>query len=138
MADEIQCDNCGAVISVEDLFCGECGVPRPVTEAAEPWKTYEPAVEEAVPTSDPSPSLSPASVDTRWRVSFTVLLVLGGLACLASLVAFLLVGSIGGDTTTPTEDWLISAFCCLLPLGGAGAVLAAASAAIWYSRVRSR
>ena len=138
MAGASQCDSCGAVLSVEDLFCGECGVPRPVAEAIEPSTAYEPAVEEAKPALDPSPDPSSAAMDTRWRVSFTVLLVLGGLACLAGLVAFLLFGSIGGDTTTPAEDWLISAFCCLLPIGGAGAVLAAAGAAIWYTRVRSR
>jgi hypothetical protein len=69
-------------------------------------------------------------------VAFPVLLVLGILACLFGLAAFLLFGSTGSDTTTPAEDWLIGAICCLLPIGGLGAILLAFGGAIWYTRIR--
>lgn len=71
-------------------------------------------------------------------MAFVVLVGLGIMICLAGVLGFLLFGSIGGDTTTVQEDWLISALCCLLPVGGTGAILAMAGAAIWYTRVRSR
>jgi hypothetical protein len=63
---------------------------------------------------------------------------LGVLACLSGLLGFLRLGSIGGETTTVQEDWLIAAICCLLPLGGAGILLAAVGGTIWYSRQRHR
>jgi hypothetical protein len=63
---------------------------------------------------------------------------LGVLACLGGLLGFLLLGSIGGEATTVQEDWLIAALCCLLPLGGAGILLAAVGATIWYARQRPR
>jgi hypothetical protein len=149
MADLIQCENCGAVLAKEDVFCGECGAPRPrEPSAAEPAAGAPQVVPEppiAVPPSldaSPPPSATPSeglssATEARWRVATIVLIGLGILACLAGLVGFLLVGSIGGDTTTQQEDWLISALCCLLPIGGTGAILAAAGAAVWYARLRS-
>jgi hypothetical protein len=78
------------------------------------------------------------AAEARWRVATIVLVGLGILACLAGLISFLIVGSVGGDTTTQQEDWLIGALCCLLPVGGTGAILAAAGAAVWYTRLRSQ
>ena len=95
------------------------------------------------PDVPPAPSATPSeetldAARARWRVATIVLIGLGILACLAGLAGFLLVGSIGGDTTTRQEDWLISALCCLLPVGGAGAILAAVGAAVWSLRLRSQ
>jgi hypothetical protein len=73
---------------------------------------------------------------TGWRVAFVVLLVLGVLTCLAGLLAFVLFGSMPGENTTVQEDWLFSAFCCLLPIGGIGLVMLAAGVTIWFSRLR--
>lgn len=168
MADLRQCDNCGAVLDKEDVFCGECGAPNPsLAEASEPVATepraapdadtgVEPlpdappepdpdASTEPLPDVLPAPPLSPAappkpptSAETGWRVAFAVLLIVGILACLAGVLGFVLSGVIGGDTTTKQEDWLIGALCCLLPIGGTGALLAVVGAVIWYSRLRSR
>ena len=69
-------------------------------------------------------------------MAFVVLLVLGVLACLAGLLAFVLFGSMPGENMTVQEDWLYSAFCCLLPVGGTGLVLLAAGVTIWFSRLR--
>jgi hypothetical protein len=73
---------------------------------------------------------------TSWRVAFVVLLVLGVLSCLAGILAFVLFGSMPGENTTVQEDWLFSAFCCLLPIGGAGLLMLAAGVTIWFSRLR--
>lgn len=138
MAERLQCDNCGAILLREDQFCGECGAPRPAPpEAVEPSPAPEPKRPPSVPPVPPSTQPN-SSAEVRWRVASIVLLVLGVLACLAGLIAFALVGSIGGETTTVEEDWLFSAFCCLLPIGGTGAILAAVGAVIWYTRLKRR
>jgi hypothetical protein len=152
MADLSQCDNCGAVLAKDDVFCGECGAPSasppsPMGIAAEEM----PAVPEPVLAEEPAPDTPPApspgaapltqpseASEAGWRVATIVPLGLGLLACLAGLLTFLIVGSIGGTTTTPQENWLLSTLCCLLPLGGTGVVLAAVGAAIWYTRLRGR
>jgi hypothetical protein len=151
MADLFQCDNCGAVLAKDDVFCGECGAPRasppsPIGIAADqPPEVPEPVLaEEPAPHIPPTSSPGPAPLaepsdasEAGWRVATIVPVGLGLLACLAGLLTFLIVGSIGGTTTTPQENWLLSALCCLLPLGGIGVILAAVGAAIWYTRLRS-
>jgi hypothetical protein len=103
----------------------------------EPFTTIASALDDS-----PSPSTTAAgtsgAAETRWRIAAIVLVGLGLLACLAGLVGFLLVGLIGGDTTTKQEDWLFGTLCCLLPVGGAGAILVALGAAAWYTRLRSQ
>jgi hypothetical protein len=151
MNQATQCQNCGAALGEEDIFCGECGAPHlPAAEVGEsgvtePPPAPEPDVTEPSPDLPPTPepelpaeAKPPASSDTGWRLAIVVLGVLGALACLAGLLAFLIVGSVGGDTTTKQEDWLIAALCCLLPVGGIGLLLVAAAAVVWYTRLRSR
>jgi hypothetical protein len=159
MAVPIQCENCGAILAEEDVFCGECGAPRaslgeviepaagePVAApeldtAAEPTAGAEPLPDRpTAPRPSPPPPLERPSGSSKagWRVAFFVLVGMGVIACLAALLAFLIVGLTEGDNTTPQEDWLIATLCCLLPVGGMGAALAAAGAAIWYTRLRDR
>jgi hypothetical protein len=137
MAEQVQCHNCGAVLLAEDVFCGECGAPRaPSTEPAEPVEAEQPAP----PVLPPAPtSAQPTSpTGTGWRVAFIVLVVLGAIACIAGILVFVLVGSLESEAMTPQEDWLYSALCCLLPIGGTGAILAASGGLIWYTRLRER
>jgi hypothetical protein len=166
MADQTQCDNCGALLSAEDLFCGECGAPRLVVAAAAEIVALEASAPTentrlpellageaepqpvapgaAAPGSGPGAGISqpPAAASSAsgegWRVVAVLLLGVGVLACLGGLAGFLLVGLIGGETTTALENWLIGALCCLLPVGGAGAILAAVGGTLWYIRLRSR
>jgi hypothetical protein len=151
MSGTSQCENCGALLVEEDVFCGECGAPRPIVpEQPEPAAQQEPPVPqsqfpgpESIPGVPPEPTPAPVPAPakdsaTGWRVTVIALIAIGAVACISGLMAFLLFGSIGGDTTTVQEDWLFSAVCCLLPIGGAGAILLGAGAIIWYVRLRNR
>jgi hypothetical protein len=71
-------------------------------------------------------------------VAFFVLIILGAIACLAGVAAFLLFGLTDSDVATPQENWLYATFCCLLPIAGSGALLLLGSLGIWYSRLRDR
>ena len=63
---------------------------------------------------------------------------MGFVLCLGGVVAFLLFGLMEGENTTPAEDWLYSALCCLLPIGGTGAILATVGLVLWSLRLRDR
>lgn len=131
MAEASECNNCGALLTEEDLFCGECGAPR----------TVPPAVDDLEVTPEPgaSPTASRARPATGgWRLSFVLLLVLGVLACLIAMAAFVLFGVTPTEDFTPTENWLFSAFCCLLPIGAISVALFMAGSAIWFTRLRDR
>jgi hypothetical protein len=144
MAEVTQCPNCGAVFVKEDIFCGECGAPRPSLEElgepvasppAEPIAGPEPPLPPLIPPTT-SDARIPSSAKAGWRAAFIVLVVLGAIACVVGLAAFLVFGSMPSEATTPQEDWLYSAICCLLPIGGTGGLLLIAGLAIWYTRVR--
>jgi hypothetical protein len=49
---------------------------------------------------------------------------------------FLVAGSLEDESMTVLENWLFSAFCCGLPIGGVGAGFLAGAVAIWYRRLR--
>jgi hypothetical protein len=147
MAALIQCKNCGAVLASEDVFCGECGAPNPATEESlEPAAVEQPVAPPpasplpAPPPAEPIPAapVQPKPSAMGWRVAFIALVVLGVIACLSGLLVFVLFGSMEGENTTPAEDWLFSALCCLLPIGGSGVILVASGAAIWFARLRDR
>lgn len=121
MAETTQCENCGAALTADDQFCGECGAPRRLPDNGHGAR---------LDTSAPSHS----SRLVRWRVAVVVLVNLGILACLAGVLGFLLFGSIGGEELTAQENWLIASVCCLLPIGGLGALLLAVGATLWYTR----
>ena len=144
MAGSMQCDNCGALLAEEDVFCGECGAPQP-GPGSTPGPAADPAVTEAPgpilvpPVSEPvAPASDPSSAKIGWRVAVIALLTMGFVLCLGGVVAFLLFGLMEGENTTPAEDWLYSALCCLLPIGGTGAILATVGLVLWSLRLRDR
>lgn len=130
-----QCDNCGAVLTKDDLFCGECGAPRPVSSEGEEASPGSSPTPDPV-TSPPLPSPPSAAPTTGWRVATVLLVVLGVLVCLAALLTFLFAGTLEYESMTGLENWLFSALCCLLPIGGAGAILLAVGVVMWYTRLR--
>jgi hypothetical protein len=151
MAGTIQCENCGALLLEEDVFCGECGAPiatileEPTTSETAAQSPAGPAMpmaggevaQVAAPESLGDAEAQPTSTSVSgWRVAVIALIAFGALACISGILAFLVFGLIGGETTTATEDWLFATMCCLLPIGGVGAVLVAAGGLVWYLRLR--
>ena len=137
MSNPIQCDNCGATILDGETFCGECGAPSPSVDA--------PVGEAEAPQPAPLPLDPPAAQprrlsdrDTIWRVSAAVLGAVGALLCLLGIAAGLLFGLTEAEGMTQAENWLYSVVCCLLPIAGAGTVLAIAALVIWWAKLRNR
>jgi hypothetical protein len=142
VTEPIQCDNCGAVLLEEDVFCGECGAPRPsLAEAAQPV-AQEPSASQPRPAPPPPTPPQPAgrsgSPTTGWRVSVIILGILAAVLCLVGFAAFLLFGLTESEGFTPEENWLFATFCCLLPIAGTGVILAVASVGVWFTRLRKR
>jgi hypothetical protein len=141
MNQPIQCENCGAVLLEQDLFCGECGAPRPAAAVA----SEPPASTPPLPVAPPKPVLSPPGPppaqparppETGWRVVLVALVVLGAIACCAGLTLFLLAGVGGSDTATAGDAWLTATLLCLLPIGGLGALFLIAGWVIWRTQLR--
>ena len=141
MTQPIQCDNCGAVLLEKDVYCGECGAPRPTMLA--PAEVVDEAQTEVIGAPQPSPLPEPRPVDrtdsdTVWRVAAAVLGIVGVLVCLLGMVAFMLFGLIEAEDLTQAENWLISAICCLFPIAGSGVAIAFAGLVIWWTKLRNR
>jgi hypothetical protein len=133
MTGPIQCDNCGAILLKEDIFCGECGAPR--SSEASPAEVME------EPQANPLPdtrSVRRPDSDTVWRVVAAVLGIVGALVCLLGFAVFLLFGLIESEDFTQAENWLLSTVCCLLPIAGTGIAMAIAGLVIWWARLRNR
>ena len=133
MTGPIQCINCGAVLLEKDIFCGECGAPRP-SETSPAEGMEEP---QADPLPEPGPVRRPDS-DTIWRVAAAVLGIVGVLVCLLGLAVFLLFGLTEAEDMTPAENWVLSTLCCLLPIAGTGVAMAVAGLVIWWAKLRNR
>jgi hypothetical protein len=135
MAESIQCETCGAVLLKEDIYCGECGTPRPIVAPASGPAAPEPQAAAPPPRRTEQTQASPGSA---WRVAAIALGTIGAILCLLGMAAFLLFGLTEGGDVSPTENWIYSTFCCLLPIAGTGAILALFGAGIWWFRLRSR
>lgn len=135
MAQAIQCSSCGAVLFEADIFCGECGAPRPASTPVPELAELEPP--DTAP-AQAAPAVAAKARQTPWRVMAIVLGILASILCLAGIFAFLLFGLTDPQGFTIQENWLYATLCCLLPIGGAGAILAIASLGIWFTRLRSR
>lgn len=141
MADPIQCTTCGAVLLEDDLFCGECGAPRPapgdaMADAIAPETIPPVGAIPAAPRPVP-PVRSTGGTHAGWRMAAYALLGMGVLSLIMGMVAFFLAGTSPSEGLTTTENWLFPAGCCLLPFAGFGVLAAAVGAAIWYTRLRN-
>jgi hypothetical protein len=98
----MQCPDCGAYITEEDLFCGECGRPLPgKAPAAEPVT----ASQAAAPAAS-TPSLPPTAPALPGKKAAHVpILLAGGLAvaalCTCVVLALVWLGIKGRGTATP-------------------------------------
>ena len=104
----MQCPDCGAVYSKEDLFCGECGHPLS-TETTPGESSSSPRVEDEA-TATPKPvkrPAAPAPVAPQPKRSFSKLaLILGGvfflLLCLCIAGAGILFSIVEESAANPT------------------------------------
>lgn len=144
MSEVLECSNCGAVLLEADLFCGECGAPRPaVAPPPKPSTADQTATKSATAAPEvlPSPSFEPARPTPRqgpWHIMVIALSVLSVLLCVVGVVAFLLLGLTESEVTSPQENWLYSTICCLVPIAGTGVVVGLAALGIWLVRLRNR
>jgi len=142
VSEQTECLSCGAVLSPSDEYCGECGAhrPSPMEIPAAP-ASPQPG---GVPVAGQAKAVPPVHIgsqprfggESAWRIGFWILVVLGILTCVAGLLFFFVFGLSESDVATPEENWLYSALCCLVPVGGTGALLLLAGIAIWYTRLR--
>jgi hypothetical protein len=94
----MDCPECGALASDDDLFCGECGAILATAMADE--QVDEPALDLPLapppPAPPPDPSLyAPATRDSRARIAFILGIVSIASVVLTCLPFFGMIGCIG-------------------------------------------
>lgn len=97
----MECPECGAVISEEDLFCGECGAV--LAPSLSDLSTIEPGTApEAEPPQPPAavvaPDFGPAVHDTRANAAFILGIVSVGLAVISCIPFISFVSCMGPVT----------------------------------------
>jgi len=114
----MQCPDCGAYVTKEDQFCGECG--RPLAQAAAPDPTLTPEQARDLPTAivepaRPAPATRPAarpaapprkaatsrSGGSRTAILMGIVAALAGLICLCVAGLVIWGASQDGDVTPP-------------------------------------
>lgn len=142
MADIVQCKDCGAILADEDVFCGECGAPRPspaeapsdpVPEAPQP-KARQP---EATPTVRPAVP-QPRRAGDGWRIAVTVIVGLSLLAACGLFMLGVLLGFVIPDPDTgqaATESMIYGAgLICFCP----GALALILAVVLWAVVLRKK
>jgi hypothetical protein len=146
MPETTQCTNCGAILTTDDIFCGECGAPHPLLDPNAKVPA-EPPAQPATPPSPTSPAppayvpshpTQPSSSKVGWQVAVIILGVVGMLCCLASISCFLFGGASQTEGMAPEENWLYSTLLFLLPIGGTGLILILAAVVVWFTQLRKR
>ena len=94
----MQCPECGARASIEDLFCGECGailISSQPDSAADPSAPDLPLEPLPPPPRSSGPAYAPASRDSRANIAFLLGILSIGSLLLSCLPFFGLVGCVG-------------------------------------------
>jgi hypothetical protein len=144
MPDHHQCDNCGAILAKDDLFCGECGAPQPAAQTtpeaveASPAPSAAPGVEPAPKAGSPSaPAKSartPAQLRTAGIIAVTLAVTVAVLLCAMGLFTAFLVPD-GETGMTATQDMFIfSGLCCFCP----GALALVVAVVVWVLVIRGK
>jgi hypothetical protein len=86
--EPMQCPDCGAVVTSEDMFCGECGRPLPGKMPASRPVTPAEVKDRVTETVSLSPASSPARKKTPGRTSIFIVAGIGALVlCVCAFVA---------------------------------------------------
>jgi hypothetical protein len=149
MAESVQCANCGAVLLEEDIFCGECGAPRPSLAATarppEPVAAPPPSAPMPATPLSPTPGLPPvqpasrrAGVSEGWRTAAIVAAILAVVAAVGLWIAGLLLAFVVPDPElgqAATQDMIVgSSVCCFCP----GGLSLAVAIVLWAVVIRRK